>query len=660
MPPDLETSSAPAGSPEGAIAAGPPAGAAGDQGQVLVEALGAAWGAFTLYHDPTDLPVFRRAVETMASALSYPWKIEVGPDGFTSDDGPIPSRRDAVRRLARRMFAHGMAAVVIWDTPTTEDLRRVLEIVSTAPEALEAAGGPEAALEASGVVSIALPHRDLLVEAALAGRTGRPGTAPDPIADDRSNAIEWGPKRFIQRLLARAGGNAQTLARFFTEDYAQAYRDLNREDLWSREEVVHAFAEAIFHLPERYRVRLVSDLLASQEEEPTRMLLDQLTESELAELAPQLDDAAHPLLREYLRVAAEQEKGASRGDLLGIREPSEGGPASQDSIARRIERILRANPDDPERQLGPLARLRAAHPTQDQNRDATAAMVRDLLANAAEPDFGRLAIRWAERVVAALEQGRYDAAEARFDDAAGGAVRSAGHRRLLLRTLELRLTPEAAKRLTGLMIGEEAPHCRLLQKAAPLFAGEALIDLIGREPDRSRRRSFVAALVAVARHDPRLLLRHLDDARWFIVCTIVAVLGRCGHPEITAHLEPLAKDRDDRVRIEALLALHQLRGPDAAETILSALDDPAEDIRHRAAVLLSGIPGPRVDAALARRAGTPELDTADRVLAVRALGRRSTPEAAAALTELSGRRFRWARAERHVRRAARLARKEAP
>jgi len=635
-----------------AAAVGSDAPAAADH--ALVEALGAAWSAFTLYRDPTHLEVFRRAVDAIRDAPSHPWQIEVGPDGFTSNGTLLPTRREAARRLARRIFAHGIAAVVVWDAPSSDDLRRVLEVISTATEVLQAAGGAEAALEAAGVTSIALPHRDLLVEATLAGRLDGPTSAGDRSGGDWFAAYDGDPQPFVHRLLTRSGGDPGALTRLFSGEYSRVYGLVDGDDPWGREEVVHAFADAFFHLPEQHRARLVAGLLADRQNEESRMLLDQFTAGELAEIAPLLGPETHPLLLEYARVAAEQEEGAARGDLLDLLDERDEPSPSADAIARRIEAVLRSSPAAASGEVGPVSRMRAARPGADDHHGTAHNIVRGLLAVAEDEDFERLAASWADQVTTALAEGHIADAEAHFDDAAHGARRSPEHRSTLLGTLARRLGSDAVTRLADLLaMGDDAPEGRLLQKASALFAGDALIEQLGGEADQARRRRIIEALVVVSRSNPGVLMRHLADARWFVVRNIVLILGRSRHPEVAERLAPLCRHHDSRIRREALRALHLLLGDGAAPTTLAALDDPDPEVRRLAAGLLRDVADPGIDRALAQRAGDDALGVDDRVTAVSALARRGTREATDALTRLAGRRFVFARAARTVRRAAR-------
>ena len=115
----------------------------------LVDALGLAWAAFTLYEDPSRVDSFERAVATLGRCPAYPYDYLVGADGFLDGETLVPHRREATVRVARRLFGLGASGLQLQGPPSADDLLHLFRLIavgdSTEPTKDLRAAGTEAA-----------------------------------------------------------------------------------------------------------------------------------------------------------------------------------------------------------------------------------------------------------------------------------------------------------------------------------------------------------------------------------------------------------------------------------------------------------------------------------------------------------------------------------
>jgi hypothetical protein len=616
----------------------------------LVDALGTAWRAFTLYEDPRHLEVFRRCIASLAKTPRYPWRVDVCPNGFILNGLEVPSTRQATERLAKRIFSHGIGAFVINAPPDGDDLIHIFDIISTGTEALEATGGVEAALERRHVKAIALPLQEVLVE-----RRGFPGT--------RERSSEWflgydgDPEPFVNRMLEESRDNAEKLASRFTEEYSKVYSLIDEEDHWGREDVVHAFVDAFFYLPQDHQAQLLRDLLSQPDREEFLLFLDQFSNQELSQMIEQLTPDAHPLLLEYCRIAADQVGSQRQEDLLKFVEEAEKTSSTQEAVSERIESVLRSVEDDPDNgAVGAIARLREACPSVDDHITKGFDVLTGLLAVVDDEDaFRRLARVWSARVTGAIRLDRLDLADDWFEAVTAAAEHSAERRKTLLQVLGTQVDSDVAMRLAELLThGETSGPGSTVRRAAPLFAVDGLVEQLGFEEDQARRRKLIEALVAVAQFNVAPLIRHLDDARWYVVRNIILILGRSKHPEVAERLRPLRSHGDHRIRREALRALHHLLGEEVIDVVLAALSDANDAVRRQALLLLRDSTDPRVDAALTDRLKA-KIGTEEKLQVVATLAQRSSSQARSILSRIASRPFAVSAQSRALRKAARYA-----
>ncbi|HEX2189725.1 MAG TPA: HEAT repeat domain-containing protein [Longimicrobiaceae bacterium] len=150
--------------------------------------------------------------------------------------------------------------------------------------------------------------------------------------------------------------------------------------------------------------------------------------------------------------------------------------------------------------------------------------------------------------------------------------------------------------------------------------------------DRSARRAYRDALVALERTGIPLLEDMAGDERWFVVRNMVNILGEIPGAESLEHFARTVQHPDARVRRETVQALTRLGGEEAVPLLVRALSDPDPGIRGGAALGLGLTRVPAAAAALLLRLGQ-EGDAEVETEIVRALGRLGDPRAVQPLAE---------------------------
>ena len=588
----------------------------------MVDALAVAWTMFRVYHDPRPQDAFRRSVAALGTAPAYPWIVEVHGGGFRHAGRPVPTRRQAVPALARAAFARGIAALGFSGPPTPDDLVRLFEVLAF-QEGGEGAGddGPAEVLAAAGAARLIVIEHGRLVD------------APDGLQE--AEALVAADES------AAAESARSDVSRRYLDEYRLLYERLQASDFQGLQELVHEFTDSFFALPLEQQTGLFEKFLARKEEEPFRLLLDQFSLGDLAELEKVLSPGTHPLLVEYARIAAEQEGGSQApGDLLG----------AEQLVADRIARMLHSGRTELRRQVGEA--LRAQLPTPGTNDRAGVGAAAAVLALADEAAFSRITRSLAAKAAAAIGAGDLELA-AWWSGALLAAARTRSLKETVRREMEAALHHEILDTLVLTLSGRDQPPGAIINLVA-LFALDPVIERLATAEDMGSRRALVGLLTAVARLRPGPLVRRLNDPRWYLVRNLVSILAQSGRPEAAAGLRTACSHRDHRVRREALRALPLLDSSEAVAAAAEALRDPETSLRMQALGLLKTTPGPEPDAALAAfLASGPPLE--ERLAAIGALGERGTAAARATLGRLARRRLWASAATRQARGAARRA-----
>jgi len=608
----------------------------------LVDALGMAWTSYTLYEDPRPVEAFVRAVDNLASAPGYPWRAETGIDGFSVDGELLAVRREGSLRMARRLFALGTAAVEFTGAPSDDDLINLFDLLTPVDPPDDA----PSALVHAGVTTIRLLDRRMLH--AKAGPNGQEDVHGTHIVENDD------PAAFVLGLLDGGDADPAAVAATFVEEYERAHLLVGIDDTWGTEELVHAFVDGFWFLPEAHRAQIFSLMLERCDRPENTVFLDQFGGIELAEMNRMFGGGGHPLLTEYLRVAAE-EGGRHQDDLgdLVIGDPTESLAAE---IVEQVAAVLRTSGGPGERPSdAAIERLGATRPTSVESRRSTANTMRGLFYLADTPEaVASMGNVWAGRIAEALSVGDLEATDSWMNTIAGIRL-DEDARTGLLQALSSSMSSEAVDTLAHLLAGPppDGPGA-IARKAAPLFIAAGLVRELGAENTTvGHRKMLLRALQVVARLKPESVTTHLDDPRWYVIRNVLVALGTSRRPETADHILPLCSHADHRVRVEALRALYLVLGAGSVSPLLEGTLDPDVMVRTEACRLLGGLDDPGIDRRLSERAQFPDLDEAIR--AVAALGHRDTNSARATLTRMAKKRpALWGRARR-LRLAARQA-----
>ncbi len=608
--------------------------------EAVVDAFGVAWSTFTLYEHPQRVEAFARAVSIMGRCPRYPWRVEVGPEGFILDEQSVGHRREATLRLAQRIFALGTAALELATPPSAEDVLTLFGLLAAPEPPTE----PGAALQRLGVHSIALLHRELFGSGS-SGDGGKPWYL----------SYDGNPEPFVHKLLEGRESDASGVAVDFVAEYQRVHELIDSADPWGREEMVHAFMDAFWYLPQRHQAEVFEQLLQGQESAQNLELLDQFGSQELAELNRLFGAAGHPLLAEYARVASDQ-GGRELSDIAPLVEESSEADSISKAVMDHISQVLSAiDPGGTPAVAAALDRLRSIRPRPaDAWRSAVNVIGGLIDLEIRGEEVERPVELWADKIVAALGSGDLIDAD-RWLTAPGRLRLDPETRTRLLRTLSGRMDQASTNRIVAVLMDERPDGSGSnVRKVAPLFAADALVTLLGAEERQAKRRLLIRALIQIAAVNPGALLPHLRDPRWYLVRNIALILGACGHAEIAPRLSAVLHHDDHRVRVEALSSWSRLDPAGSVLVVVAGLDDPNEAVRKRADELLGRIDHPSVDAALIDR-----LERATHrggmIAAIHALGRRGTPAARQVLQQRAARRFPFWGTTRAVRRTARAA-----
>jgi hypothetical protein len=123
------------------------------------------------------------------------------------------------------------------------------------------------------------------------------------------------------------------------------------------------------------------------------------------------------------------------------------------------------------------------------------------------------------------------------------------------------------------------------------MAVPALLSALWQEKSRPGRLLLLKVLTSLGDDVVPEIEKHLEDERWFVVRNLVWIIRELGTPELVRPLSLTVRHPDARVRRESVLALGKIGGPEAAELLLTCVDDV--DLETRLAAIrgvgLSGL-----------------------------------------------------------------------
>jgi hypothetical protein len=168
----------------------------------------------------------------------------------------------------------------------------------------------------------------------------------------------------------------------------------------------------------------------------------------------------------------------------------------------------------------------------------------------------------------------------------------------------------------------------------PIEGYEYLLEALATSENRTTRRRLVDRLSRTEVDIGPLILKHLDDPRWYVQRNMLILLERA--PQVPAGFSPApwAGHPDPRVRCEAIRL--QLRLPDEREgAILWALDDLDPRIVHLGLMAVQHACPEDLIPRILNLAVDADLDDDIRALAVNVVGKIDHPDVLPALLELT-------------------------
>jgi hypothetical protein len=299
----------------------------GEKATQLVDALGVAWTIHGLYPDPEQQPAFERALADVPAEHGEPFSVSVGPGAFVIDGEELHTERQAAERLAVRLFVHTVELLRFAEPPTERDVVRLFNILAREPQDVTDAGGVAAALARDGVTAFQVVERSELGDFGAGDEVERDDEVQEVMADGMD------PAAFAGELMADVEDDPKLAGKAIHERYHDVIRRVRTDDVAGREEVVQAFVEVYFHLPEPVHVTVLEQFLANLESVDDRAFLDQFAGHELATMSTRLDTQAMSLLMEYANVVTDPEANSRSDELLALLQEA---PTAVDSARQMI------------------------------------------------------------------------------------------------------------------------------------------------------------------------------------------------------------------------------------------------------------------------------------------------------------------------------------
>jgi hypothetical protein len=115
---------------------------------------------------------------------------------------------------------------------------------------------------------------------------------------------------------------------------------------------------------------------------------------------------------------------------------------------------------------------------------------------------------------------------------------------------------------------------------------EPLCLLLGKVESGKWRKAVCDVLAELSQEEIRPLVKFLSDPNPFLVCHILYVLGKIGHPSTVKYLGSLVVHGDPKVREETLQVLKKLGGQ-GKDLIQKFLKDPLPEVRAKASLIFA-------------------------------------------------------------------------
>lgn len=629
-----------------------------DQTRVVAGFLRHLWfglATFRLYPERPYRSGFLESVAQIGDAAapllgSGPLEIEISSDGFSVGGVDLPSD-EALERLALACFARRTELLRVMAVPSAQDLEALFTALTAPPDELERNGGMPPPLPT--VTSLAL----LRIGPSVHSEPGR--TPIDELDTDRDLSTSTAPPlaSWTEGLSGSIDDQADIVLRRLrdaaTIDVPPSGADRGADPV-----------AALAALPEGLRRAVVRRLLEEGPADPLAgRLIGSLSNAELSRAIVALEGAggdpteiAQGLADAGIRtpdivdltnaILAGLDDGTTIfagleqiGSPLAALDPD---VAVEDIIARHL---LASQPSDQR------ALLDLSASNDRQAATSSLATLQDYLALQDEVEqFASTADVWVEATRDALVSrdhtrvlGLVEAVESSSDLRSG--------RPFVEVYAPLVLDAAVVEELMDPRSTAEGPTAFELLAPFGDSSVEALFVRLAEEEDRGRRAALLGSLHQLAPGRADAIVRHLDDARWYVVRNAVNVLRYSRHPRTLELMARAARHTAEGVRKEAVFGL-AAAGEVAAPHLGTLAVGPDDSVRVLAIEALGELAGPEAAAQLARVVtGSSSMEMRRRAL--EALANNPSTEASRLLDELSGRRSR-PRLPRSLRRRARL------
>jgi len=188
---------------------------------------------------------------------------------------------------------------------------------------------------------------------------------------------------------------------------------------------------------------------------------------------------------------------------------------------------------------------------------------------------------------------------------------------------------------------------QILQYLRGRFISERLMVFLSAADQAQARKYLAEAMARQGQAGVPVLLRSLEDERWFVVRNAIVILGEIRAPDTTKQIRPLIHHQDFRVRREAIRTLTKIGGSEEVEIFLQILSGKDEDLRRMALLSLGAMKNPAAVPALVRLVATPDpwvKQMEVRKEAIRALSNIRAEDAVPVLIEILQKKKFWGRA----------------
>jgi len=152
---------------------------------------------------------------------------------------------------------------------------------------------------------------------------------------------------------------------------------------------------------------------------------------------------------------------------------------------------------------------------------------------------------------------------------------------LLLKTLGNIPEDEALRAIAYILIRETlSGEAQKILLASGRRAVLPLMGILDISEDRVMRMRLLDVLTQIGKEATDLIAKRLEDDRWYVRRNVCLLLARVGDQATMSVLLPCLKDRDPRVRIEAVKGISDLGKQDAEEALIDAMSDKDYQVKE--------------------------------------------------------------------------------